>query len=359
MNRWFALLALSSVVALPGRAQESGLLLGLRVSDSDSLGPYQTFWIAPANGRSRVLLRGPDLIVPGRTGFWRTCLVRTFTDEDKQHYESDSVVTEPATPSRAHCEATHAKLAEESGEGYSCTSSDETLILFVGPTAISTQNSWEGNCGAHPSSAETVYLTSLTGRDSIAYLGITDSVRTRSLLAATTEAARDQFADIGNVDSVSEDPDGIPDRPTISTEAQWGVQRGQGYWHAVGEASCSPIIACMQVSTFAVPDFRAPRELVGHDQLFPPFDSIRKVVPSAKDAVSSPRRDLVVVVTNGDGLLVFVPRNGKLGVPVAKFDVSGDIVMAQWATGRFVPIWTSKLGELLPGRLACDATACR
>jgi hypothetical protein len=351
MTRSIALIALILLlVPLAARGQGSGLLLGLHSGGSDE--PYRTLWIASENGRVRVLSSGSDLIVPGKTGFWRTCVVHISQDEIEagniQHYESDSIVTEPATSSRAHCENQAATSTGASAQGYYCTSTAEAEILFAGPNAISTKNGWEGNCGAHPSSAESVNLTSLDGRDTIAYLGIADSVRRLGLAAATTDAAREQLGEIGTVDSVSLDADGLPDQHSLSTGG-WGVQRGQGYWYALGEASCSPIIGCMQVQTVPVQKYRAPRELVGHDQLFPSLASIRKVVHTAKDAVSSPRRDLVVVLTDSDSLLVFVPRAGKLGVPVARLEVSGDIVMSQWATGRFVPVWTAKLKGLLEG----------
>ena len=346
MSRCVLLLCLLSVASpVRARAQESGLLLGLDVN-TGSGEPYQTFWIAPGNGRVRVLLAGPDLIVPGKSGFWRVCLVDEYYEEDGGHYESDSIVSEPATASRTHCEDHAAKPAEESDGRYHCTSTDQTRILFVGPNAISTENSWEGDCGAHPSSAEGITLTSLSQRDTIVYLGITDSVSRRTLRAASTNAAREEYADLGAVDSASQDSDSLPTGPNFSTEEQWAVQRGPGYWHPIGEASCSPIIACMQLSTFPVPKFRAPQQLVGHDELFPSFETIKKALPTVRDAVSSPRRDLVVVVTN-DSLLVFVPRAGELGAPVAQYPVSGQIVMAQWATGRFVPIWTAKLRELI------------
>ncbi|HJQ12660.1 MAG TPA: hypothetical protein VJ840_16645 [Gemmatimonadaceae bacterium] len=351
MTRLVALLAFVALLApAPARAQVSGLLIGIRNTDGSGEA-YRTFWIAPENGKPAVVLEGPDLIVPGKTGFWRTCLIHVSEDEiqegSTQHYESDSVVTEPATSSRAHCENQEAKSTEQSEQTYYCTSTTETRILFVGPNAISTQNSWEGNCGAHPSSAETIELTSLTARDTIAYLGISDSVGRVRLSAATTDAAREQLGDIGVVDSVSLDSDSLPDRHSLATGG-WGIQRGRGYWHAVGEASCTPIIGCMQVQTFGVPKYRAPRALVGHDELFPSFASIKKAVPSATDAVSSPRRDLVVALTAEGSLLIFVPHGTRLGAPVAQFAVSGEIVMAQWATGRFVPIWTAKLRELLP-----------
>ena len=346
IRRIASLIALSILAPVPVKAQQSGILLGLHVN-TDSGEKYRTYWIAPENGKVRVLLAGPDLIVPGKTGFSRVCVIDVTEDEDREHHELQNLVIEPATSSRAHCESQPRKSAEESHQGYYCTTTDEIRILFVGPNAISTEHSWEGDCGAHPSSAMDINLTSLEG-DTIRYLGLTDSVHRRELRTATTRAAREAYADMGTVDSTSDNPDDPPSTSRFSTDEQWGIERGQGYWHAKGEASCSPIIGCMQVSTFAIPEYRAPRKLVGHNELFPTLDRIKKDVPSAKDAFSSPLRDLVVIVNDSDGLVAFAPRGGKLGAPVARIPLDGDIVMAEWATGRFVARWTAKLRELLP-----------
>jgi hypothetical protein len=322
------------------------LLLGLHVTTDNSGERYRTFWIAPENGKVRVL-SGPDLIVPGQTGFWRTCLAEKSEVDDGEYSESDVIVTEPATPSRAHC-ILAADSAEAGEQARRCTSSTRTRILFVGPHAISTENSWEGDCGAHPSSATDVELKSLTGRDSIAWLGLTDADTKRKLLGATGDAARAEFADFGTVDSDRPDT-GDDIRARLSVRERWAVQRGAGYWHAIGQADCSPSVACGVEYTFPVRKFRVPVRLVGHDELFPSLESIRKAFPAVTDAVSSPRRDLVVALT-GDSLLVFVVHDAMLGAPVAQLPVSGEIVMAQWATGRFVPVWTSKLRELIPDR---------
>ena len=70
--------------------------------------------------------------------------------------------------------------------------------------------------------------------------------------------------------------------------------------------------------------------------------------------MSSPRRDLLVALTD-DSLLVFTPRAGRLGAPILRLQLSGRILMAQWALGRFVPLWTAELRRLLgPGPVRRD-----
>ena len=88
---------------------------------------------------------------------------------------------------------------------------------------------------------------------------------------------------------------------------------------------------------------------MGHDGLSVPLQTIKAVFPGVRDAVSSPRGDLIVALSD-DELVAFIVRNGKLGAPALRLPLSGRIVMAQWAVGKFVPSWTSKLGPLLGAR---------
>jgi hypothetical protein len=131
---------------------------------------------------------------------------------------------------------------------------------------------------------------------------------------------------------------------------EWAVERGAGRWQTVGHADCSPYVACGDgVRRFSVSEFPAPARLVGHDELSPSLAKIKAAFPAVRDAVSSPRRDLLVALTD-DSLLVFAPRGERLGAPVLRLQVNGRIVMVQWAVGRFVPVWTAELRRLLVSR---------
>jgi hypothetical protein len=192
-----------------------------------------------------------------------------------------------------------------------------------------------------------VTLTSLDDGREIDLSKLLEPTRRKALLSATLKAAREAFADLGTVDTTDAEPPEEVTGAHFDLSHQWGVERGRGYWYTVGQASCWPYVACGDGSrTFFITDFSAPRALVGHDELFPSLADVKTVLPGVMDAVSSPRRDLLVALSE-DSLVVFSINNGRLGVPVLRLPVSGRIVMAQWAVGRFVPLWSAQLRQFL------------
>ncbi len=346
LNHFVVSFALTlALIPLSAGAQDSGLLLGLRTS-SDSGGPYRSYWIAPEKGVLRVS-SGSDLIVPRRTGFWRVCVVSGHDVTDDQLHEWDSVIAKPATPSRGNCAVPAREVSEAERAEARCSMTSQSDLLFVGSDVMSREEHEESNCGAHYSGGTHVNLQSLDDGRVQNYAAVLDSAQTRALIDSTLRAARAEFADIGEVDAAPSEPSEGDVGPHLETEKEWAIERGAGHWQTVGHASCSPYVACGDMwRRFSVPNFRAPRKLVGHDELVPSFEKIKARVPDLKDAVSSPRRDLVVALT-ADSLLVFAVHDGNLGNPVARVPIDGRIVMAQWAVGRFVPVWNEKLKELL------------
>lgn len=85
---------------------------------------------------------------------------------------------------------------------------------------------------------------------------------------------------------------------------------------------------------------------MGHDELFPSLDTLRALIPGVRDAVASPRRDLVVALTDRDLFAIRV-RDGVLGGPQRLGTLAGDIVMAQWALMGNVTRWTEEVTPLL------------
>jgi hypothetical protein len=232
-------------------------------------------------------------------------------------------------------------------EAARCNATSRAQIQFAGTDAVSLEVNQESDCGAHYSGGDDVTLISLDDGSSIDLSKLLEPARRRALLPAAIKSAQDAFADFGTVDTVDSPPDGEVEGARLNVLQQWGVERSAGYWQIVGQVSCWPYVACGNGQhRFSIAGFSAPRALVGHDDLSPSLASIKAVFPSVRDAVSSPRRDLLVALT-GDTLLVFTVRDGHLGAPALRLPVSGRIVMAQWAIGRFVPIWTAQLTRLL------------
>jgi hypothetical protein len=303
---------------------------------------YRTFWITAASDAPRVI-SGPDLIVPGREGFWRVCTVRHRESQDGEQSVSDSLVIARADRERGVCAMPESITGDESEAR--CSSEGETKVTFAGPAAIGVQSNAEYNCGAHPDGAAQVVLRRLDG-DTIAFgTALTAAERGRwydRALAAGTK----QFADFGIFDNWTME-DGLAH---LSLEDAIGIERAAGRWQAVGIVSCTPHVACGAGSFhFSIPGFVLPRRLTGRDALRPTLAVIAARNPRASDAFSSPSGDVVAVV-DADTLRVFVPNGAHLGSPVMSMPFDGNVVMIEWATGRFVSQWSRQLAPIFATR---------
>lgn len=91
-----------------------------------------------------------------------------------------------------------------------------------------------------------------------------------------------------------------------------------------------------------------PKELIGYDLLFPNWNIIKRKVPNALDAYTSPNKNFVVVLTNSK-ILIYNIINNDLGpspietINLRKNEVS---VMAQWATGGYVKTWDDQMKKI-------------
>ena len=319
-------------------AQQSGLLLGARVSAG-----YRTYWITPGATTQRVD-SGPDLIVPGRHGFSRVCTVPFHQLEEGQLYIDDSLVVARADLPRGAC-ALDDSIDEAVYDSSHCASNSELLITFAGPAALGLESSAEYNCGAHPDGTAHVWLQRLEG-DTIPFRAALTRAQRDRWRARADAAGEKQFADFGTFNGGT-----IGDgRANLALEDVLGIERAGGRWQAIGTVTCSPHVACGSLSfRLSVPGFVLPRTLTGHDALRPRFASIVARFPRATDAFSSPSGDVIAVV-DADTLRVFVPKSGKLRSPVMSIPFEGTVVMIEWATVRFVSRWDQQLSSIFATR---------
>lgn len=89
-----------------------------------------------------------------------------------------------------------------------------------------------------------------------------------------------------------------------------------------------------------------PQSLTSYDTLCIDWNTIKSKIPDAKDAVSSPNKDMLVVLTSTD-LKIFVHPEKGLDKPVKTLPVDKNekIVLNQWATGDYVTKWTKSLSS--------------
>ena len=98
------------------------------------------------------------------------------------------------------------------------------------------------------------------------------------------------------------------------------------------------------INRYIEQDIEVPREIAASNELCIKWEGILKKMPSAKDAVSSPNKDLLIVLTTSELLVFTYPERG-LSQPALKIPVGNDekIILTQWATGDYVKKWTQNL----------------
>lgn len=130
---------------------------------------------------------------------------------------------------------------------------------------------------------------------------------------------------------------------TLKREAgKWTVQAPlyELYTHE-GNGSNFNIIKNLYDANINVPD-----SITSYDTLCVDWNTIKNKIPDAKDAVSSPNKDMLVVLTNTD-LKVFIHPEKGLDKPIKTLAVDKNerIVLNQWATGNYVSKWTKALSN--------------
>jgi hypothetical protein len=405
--RWWLRVGMGAGVVLmaawgaTARAQ-SGLLLGMADGCDNREQPCasrnRTLWIVPKGGTVQ-MTEIPDLIVPRRDGFWRVG-VRTYCQlEDPDDADDDAgkdqpsghageekiysihdawfagaVDRQPAIDNLIPCPRHFAV-------GDACAS-DFSAIGYVTPEYVSIGEQEEGMCpgAAHPGAGEmgTVARLDDPQRTGIAFsemegAGASEAMREGAARARVKNevgypaeaaalenikkkypnwdrmTATQQLAVLDDADEESCGGD--------TDDQSWNFYRDRGRWAAHSEVDLPHV--CGDYLPFDMP-FRPPFSAPFTGPIT--LAAIREQVPDAYDAVWSPKKEMVVVLTGqfthnkitGEettvrtALLVFLPHGQVLGKPIATLQTgtSTGPVMAEWATGANVTRWTAELARI-------------
>jgi hypothetical protein len=397
----FAAAFLLSATAGFGAQAQSGLLLGLengcKNGNEPCAVPNRTLWIAPQSGRLQIM-EIPDLIVPRKAGFWRVG-IRTYCEADwsddlggKKTYSLNDrwfakpVDERPVVGGLVPCPG-YAQVTDACGTFY-------TEISFVNGNYISLNESDDSTCGAHPSGSKSsnVWRLDGSGDNPVAFSTVEGRGGSDEYAQAATHALmvndlkyREEDPDPGEkvaplgLGNNSEDQDirrKFPNWASMSeaergaamqeifdpcfpnhNDTGWFIDRKNGRWTALGTIDTGR--DCNGTVTFDLP-FNTP--FAGPASTPISLDEIRKQVPDAYDAVWSPKKEMVVVLTGqfkrnsitgesatvGTAIEVFLPHGQDLDRPVVtlRTDRATGPVMAEWATGSNVTRWTAQLTKI-------------
>lgn len=91
-------------------------------------------------------------------------------------------------------------------------------------------------------------------------------------------------------------------------------------------------------------------KLLCYDELVIPFETIKKQIPEARDAVSSPNGSMLAVLVNDRvDIYLYPDKNNELKEPDYSIPINAEqtVVSNQWATDDYVKTWDDTLKEYL------------
>jgi len=339
------------IVASANAQEETGLLLGFRYGGNyqtnatlDGKGEeltqepasYRTLWLRTQDGQLKSATEKTNLLVPQEDGFWRVdvrhSIYNNFT-EDFLWVNPPPDPDMPANPFLANKEGVEAfdvailvkAQSIEGRRGEHCTGHANRDILFVENNYLSVGYTHSETCrgvgeGTHENALQVLNLENLEPLDKAKILG------NLANLEKTAKSYQDKYK-------------GRPWGPLSS-----GIIRGQGQWLVKGHLPTQGEYINFEVNT------PIPENIAKPVQLVPNWETIKKQVPEAIDAFTSPRQTLLVVLTKSN-LLTFTVAQGKMSPqPTLQltFEHPLAVVMAQWAEGQLVDNWSQEIESIGP-----------
>jgi hypothetical protein len=326
-SRWEAAFGVSDPAA-EVRELKTALLIGLR-QDLDAgdgaevLGGnshYRTLLIAPEGRVLQKKAEGEGILMPYRQDFWKIDAYETAdTGVQMEH-----LTIKPA----------EALLSNDAsaiiGSAPAGIYSDK--LLFAGNRYLSFMRVFPNESG--PADQTRAWVSDLARYE---------KAKSRDLLDGAV-----QLEDIFGIRALEEEPaDALEAAQQTDgpADAQWTIARTPGEW--VARSMDEGGTQWMELEE------PLPEEIVSHDRLCCTWENIREVQPAAADALSSPVGDIIALITP-DRLYVHTldPYDSSIDpMPLLSLELkpSEHLVMAQWATTKYVDKWIQEASQYLSG----------
>jgi hypothetical protein len=281
----------------------------------------QTLWIAPVNGKMRVIAL-EDYIIPRKDGFWRVWLQSKSLPPDVWAVPLGKGNDVIFRQEKARTDNKESRTEGQDQSEETPPESDEVhrqQVRFLSPNYISLYTETE------QSEADTLLkiTDARPGENSLAFAEekppIPQDVRAKDIKPC--------------VDPENQDANY---QEYASEEESFGIVRGRGNWRYNG------VISLRGYKTECAVSVLPPKSIVTQIELFPAWKEIKDVYPDAEDAFASPARDMLLVFYQ-NRLMVAPVQQGKIGKPLLRLEVNGKPVMVEWALGKYVDTWTKQL----------------
>jgi len=329
---------------IPQAPAQSALLVGLHVNTQDDGNgkqppSYRTFLITFRDGKVQLAADLPDLIVPRKDGFWRVGTLHKGPAGQGGYQEFVYAVPGRSVP---HAVGEY----HPANPDWNCSETDQATIEFVNPDLLSVSYFTEPACSLQVEFQHGTYkLDELENELEI----------TAALGAAAWDAEKKADASAKADNDVSPDCVGVS-KPEATN---WGIERSSRLpgsvaksWVLVSDFNTPHV--CRDGDTYEI-KFPIPESLTG-----PAYhaDTLLSLLQSkvAKDnyilpgeALLNPAGDFLVAFGYSPPVRIFgirpqaIEPKPVLSVPTT---LESNVVMVQWALGRHVREWESKLQAL-------------
>ncbi|WEK55740.1 MAG: hypothetical protein P0Y55_06760 [Candidatus Cohnella colombiensis] len=127
---------------------------------------------------------------------------------------------------------------------------------------------------------------------------------------------------------------------------QWTIARSSGQWVAEQPTTSSKISEWQEI------DAPLSDQIVSHDKLALTWNEIYKYEPFAKDAFTSPTKDLLAVVVN-DAIHIYAYQQPFKNMKQISIPLEGQesVIMVQWAQDKYVDSWKHMLRTWIPSTI--------
>ncbi len=352
---------------------DSGLLLGLSAAEKDSnnrVSSYRTLWIAPQDGSIKVA-ETPKIIVPYGQDWW--IIERTqYSDEKQPEYASNSnakntivindLISYPANKSYSNSESIR-KYAQMLLPDYQAVEEDRKIV-FVGNKYVSILSDFYYNTGGtlKPYFRDAYVVEINTINRNFAYVNpevslcpSSSDIKELKKVAAPNIIGNEVSSYIEKYKNtnINENEQGLygssPEIKNTSDEYGWSIVRIDNRWvpRIAKKWSFSNASTYSEgLILFDLP-LSIPKSVTSFNDLYPDWNSLKKRIPEAFDAVSSPTKDMLVVLTS-DKLLIYANPLEDMSEPELSLKLNNEsLIMAQWATGEYVQKWNAELSGIL------------
>jgi len=304
--------------------RRSVLLLGLRQDTDGEASAYRTLLVSGGPDASDwSAADGDGIIMPYRTDFWRL---------DVQEIKADNGTIRLVGAYNASRGDTGTLPPVRAGGGG--IGPIEERILFAG-------NRYVGI--ARLTSGEWTYRM----------MDIADLSQPRNVRLIASDAERHMVPAVQTDGRLGVAETDAPER--LGGIDEWTLARKAGRWIAVGRDEGAG--KRMENTIPRELPYAIGSVIVAHNELALYWDDIRAVQPAAVDAVTSPARNMAVILTDRK-IVIYSMKNGKLDREMLDMELKpGEtVIMAEWATHvDYVDEWIRRVSELFGGAPASRA----